>query len=248
LACWKCGRQSAYDERCGHCGSELIGFGSTGAEYVEEHIKLLMPDVSVIRITGDVVKNEGVDQLIGLLNKPRTIIVGTQILSKFYGIGTTGRLILIGWEDFLRIAGYRAREHMRQTYCNLIDALRPTKVHLLGIDGVREPAEILNMNSEDFYKEELKQRRTAEFPPYFRLFLLRVDAPNKASALSAAQRVRSLIEKQGLQDHVVGEAVQAGERGRLTILLKGEESLLDNLIDELYKVRHVRVEADPPWV
>lgn len=248
LVCWKCGRQFPYHERCTHCGSELISFGSTGAEYMEEHIKSAMADVSVFKITGETVRNKDIGSLIGLMNGPRTIIIGTRILSKLYEIGPIGRLILVGWEDFMRIAGYQAREYIRQTYCNLIDTLRPAKVCLLTTGKAREPEEVLTMDGEDFYRQELEQRKSAEFPPYVRLFLLKIDSSNRAAALSTAKRLRALLEEQGIGGNIVGETVHPGEKGRLAILLKGEESLLEGLLPELMRVRHVRVEADPPWV
>lgn len=248
LVCWRCGCQSVYDERCKHCGSALIGFGSTGAEHVVENISLVLPDARVVKMTGDVVRTEGVDGLIDTLNRPKTIVVGTQILSRFYDIGTTDRLILVGWEDFLRIAGYRAREYMYQTYCNLVDALRPAKVHLLGIAGVREPAEVLAMKGENFYREELERRKIAEFPPYLRLFLLKINAPNKTGAASAARRARGLLEEHGLQDSIIGEAMRFGARGSLTMLLKHQESLPEDLLYDLQRVRYLRIEADPSWV
>jgi primosomal protein N' len=247
LLCWRCGRHFVYEERCKRCGSELIGFGSTGAEYVEEHIRSLGPAAFVIKVTADVVKNEGMDRLVDLWKEPRTVIVGTQILSKFYGIAAD-RLILIGWEDFLRIGGYRAREHMHQTYCNLIDALRPSKVHLLTTDGAKEPGEILTMNGEDFYKQELEQRRMAEFPPYSRIFLINIDAPNRTAAQLSAKRVRDVVQEFGRLHHVIGEAVRPGERGRISILLRSQVSLTASLIDGLYRLRHVRIEADPTWI
>ncbi|HAR94833.1 MAG TPA: hypothetical protein DCR97_02555 [Deltaproteobacteria bacterium] len=249
LVCWKCGRQFPYHERCTHCGSELISFGSTGAEYMEEHIRSAMADASVLKITGETVRSKkDIGQLMGLVGEPRTIIVGTRVLSKLYEVGPIGRLILVGWEDFMRIAGYRAREYIRQTYCNLIDALRPAKVYLLTTGKAREPEEVLTMNDEDFYSQELERRKTAEFPPYVRLFLLKIDSSNRPAALSAATRLRGLLEAYGIGDNIVGETVRPGEKGHLAILLKGRESLLDGLLPELTRVRHLRIEADPPWV
>lgn len=247
LICWRCGRQSMYRYRCRHCGSELMGFGSTGAEYVEEHLRTAMPEASVVRVTGDVVRREGMDRLARLVEEPRTIVVGTQVLSKFYDI-KVDRLILIGWEDFLRITNYRAREHMYQTYSNLMDALRPSKVFLLNMDGATEQGEVLSVDRETFYRRELEARRVAEFPPYVRLFLLKVDGSGKRSAEGRAMRVREMIERYGLQEHVVGEVVQRGEKGRIKILVRGEGSLPDGLIDEIYRLRHIQVEADPTWV
>jgi primosomal protein N' (replication factor Y) (superfamily II helicase) len=247
LICWKCGRRFVYQERCTRCGSRFIGFSSTGAEFVQEQVEQAIPDVSVIKVTGEVVKHEGFDRL-SLFANPRTIIVGTQILSKFYGLDAE-RLILIGWEDFLRIAGYRAREYIYQSYRNLIDSIRPSKIYLLCLDKAKDPAHVLTMNRHDFYEEELAQRKMADFPPYKRLFLLILDGAEKASGSSRrVERVRELIEKYGLKDDVVGENIHPGERKRTTILLKREASLPDGLIEEIYRLRHVRIEADPLWI
>jgi primosomal protein N' (replication factor Y) (superfamily II helicase) len=248
LVCWRCGRQFPYEERCTHCGSELISFGSTGTEFIEEYIRSSFADVPIFRITGETVKSKSLSQLVNALSKPRTVIVGTQILSRLYEVGPIGRLILLGWEDFLRIAGYRAREHIYQTYYNLIDALRPARVHLLTTGKTGEPEEVLTATREEFCKHELERRLTAEFPPYVRLFLLKVDSANKASAQSTAERLRALLKAHGLEENVIGESARPGERGRLTILLRGEGSALDDLLPELGKVRNVRIEADPPWV
>jgi primosomal protein N' len=104
------------------------------------------------------------------------------------------------------------------------------------------------MDGEDFYRQELEQRKTAEFPPYVRLFLLKIDSPNRTAALSTAKRLRALLEEHGMGENIVGETIHPGEKGHLAILLKGEESLLEGVLPELTKVRHVRVEADPSWV
>ena len=163
LLCGACKGSFPYEERCPYCGSDLIKFFEIGAEYLEARIREAFPAATVARVTGEADKPAGGRQRPG----DAGIIVGTNILSKLYGLDTA-LLILYGWEDFLKIGGYRAMERMFQLLSNLRDALRPARLLFHMRKDAFDPAFFLD--SHRFYKDELEKarRRVPTIHPIFR--------------------------------------------------------------------------------
>ncbi len=126
LACSNCKALFPYEERCPNCGAGAVTFSEIGAEYLEARMKEAFPDRSVFRVTGETDRARDVRLF---ESGAGSVVVGTHVLSKLYGL-RANLLILHGWEDLLRIGGYRAREKIFQTLTNLVDALRPQKLLL----------------------------------------------------------------------------------------------------------------------
>ncbi len=164
--------------QCAQCGGSLIQFSATGAEYVEERIRASLPEPHLLRITGESIRKKDVRSFLQVARAPGTITIGTQILSRLYGLRVK-RLVLMGQEEFLWVAGYRAHERVYQTFRNLIDALQPEEVFV--VVGKKSLIDVSHLVDEDrFYTEELARRRAAEFPPYTRLFLVEVRKKGEA--------------------------------------------------------------------
>jgi len=212
-------------------------------EYLQEHLSAALPTFSIIRVTGDMLGKRDLRVLEKAGNLPGTIIVGTQLLSKLYGLKVK-RLVLVGWEDFFFVAGFRAKERMFRVFRNLVDALRPEHVDILvqrrealDVDGLTDPAR--------FYPEELSRRKAAEFPPYGRLFLVQVEKRNREAGEGLVREVEALLARKGLQRHLIGPLERSGRQTRWRMILKGEEGLFADVLPELYRMPGVRVEPDP---
>ncbi len=245
LACATCRQTVPYEERCSTCGSDLIRFAQVGAEYLEHCLASLFPGTNVIRVTGETEGQAGIRALPNLTADRAAVLVGTNVLSKLYYV-TAGLLILCGWEDFPRIAGYRAGEKMFQVFRNLLDALRPEKLVLY--TWGRNPVDISPLfDVRQFYGDELKKRKIAEFPPYVRLFLISVAQGNGRTAGRLIESVESLIEQEKLGDRVLGRRRVKGHYG-WRLLLKGDEQTLQPLLSSLYRLSGVHIEADPLYV
>lgn len=243
LSCPACRQTVPYEETCDECGAGLIRFASTGVEYLEEHLLAALPTSSIIRVTGDVLGKRDLRVLEKAGNLPGTIIVGTQLLSKLYGLKVQ-RLVLVGWEGFFFVAGFRAQERMFRVFRNLVDALRPEHVDILvqrrealDVGGLTDPAR--------FYPEELSRRKAAEFPPYGRLFLVQVEKRNREAGERLVREVEALLAREDLQRHLIGPLERTGRQTRWRMILKGEEGLFADVLPELYRIPGVRVEPDP---
>jgi primosomal protein N' (replication factor Y) len=238
LACGVCKRTFPYEERCPECGSDLIKFFEVGAEYLEARIKEAFPSAAVSRVTGeaDRPRDAGAHATTG-----GRIVVGTNILSKLYGLDAE-LLILYGWEDFLRIGGYRARERMFQLLANLRDALRPGKLLFHMRKDAFDPA--LFLDARRLYADELEKRRAAAFPPFVRFFAVNILRRNKEAGERVIRAIEDLAREAQLDRQMLGPIQVKGQYG-WKVILKGDGETLSPLLSSLYRLPGVHIEADP---
>jgi primosomal protein N' (replication factor Y) len=246
LACNTCKKVLRYQEECPQCGSPFIRFLDVGAEYVEARLREAFPGREVSRVTGEPGSRQHLRSLAsGRHDSPPAILVGTNVLSKLYGL-PTNLLILYGWEDFLRSGSYRAREKMYQVFSNLLDALAPKSL-LLYTYG-KEPFDpSLFLDRTGFYKDELQRRRVAEFPPYVRFYLVNILKRNQAAGEKVIKAVEKLVGKQRLDYEMLGPIDVKGQYGWRMVLKGDDESLLP-LLSSLYRLPGVHIEADPLYL
>jgi primosomal protein N' (replication factor Y) len=171
LSCATCGRTFAYEDRCRQCGSELIQFSNVGVEYLERKLHNIFPEVPVIPLTGETL-HENNEALQGLRTGEPAIIIGTQVLSKPYGLKAE-KLIMIEWEGLMRVGGYRAGEKMFHVLSNLLDVFEPDELYAVMTRKQRvDIREFLDLKT--FCAAEMEKRKGAQFPPFVRIFLLEV--------------------------------------------------------------------------
>jgi len=242
LACGACAGDFAFEERCRHCGGNIIRFGQIGAEYIEEHLKGAFPQYPVARLSGNAGKKRAKPPV--LPGRQPYVLIGTQPLSKLYGIHVHA-LALFGWEDMRRMAGYRSDEKMFHALINLLDALTPSEVFFF-MDSKRKvsPADFLNM--EAFYIDELNKRKASDFPPFTRVFLAEVVKKTKEAGLPVVQRIKEALAQKGLIDHMAGPLLKKKKAYRWKMILKGNDEILYQTLLEIYDMPGVRIEVDPP--
>lgn len=243
LTCSTCGKVIAYQEECTQCRSPFIRFLDVGAEYVEARLQEAFPGARVLRITGEPGTRQTLRSLAtGQKQAAPAVIVGTNVLSKLYGLPTS-LLILYGWEDFLRQGGFRAREKMYQVFVNLVDALDPESLLLYSYG--KEPFDpSLFLDRARFYDDELQKRRMAEFPPYVRFYLVNVLKRNQRAGEAVIKAIEKMVGKERLDCEMLGPIDVKGQYG-WRVILKGNEASLLPLLASLYRLPGVHIEADP---
>ncbi len=242
LTCITCGKSVPYEERCGHCNSNIIRFSRIGAEYVVEKLTELFPGLRIVKVTGDSLRAETTGIRKASVGSPM-VMVGTQSLSKLYGC-RVDKLVLFGWEGLRKMGGYRSDERMLQILINLVDALTPGKTIFLmerrrkiDISGYGEP--------DQFYGEELLKRRDAEFPPFTRIFLIEVHATSGEAGKESVRMIEEVLHREGVEEALSGvmKTEKSGKRWRL--ILRGTSEELLTALTSIYTLRGVQIEADP---
>ncbi len=242
LVCPACGKSLPYQEHCGNCGSNIIRFSRTGAEYVEEKLKDIFPDLRIIKITGDSLKNE-IKQLKKASSDAPIVFVGTQSLSKLYNIHVQ-TLVLLGWEELRKMGGYRSDEKMIQILMNLIDALTPDSISIF-----MEKRNKIDINdyleSNRYYHEELHRRINADFPPFQRVFLVEIKTKSKDKGEKIIAAIRNIFQKAGIENALSGMLKEKKTQHKWKLILKGENAQLKDAVLDLYNLPGVHIEPDP---
>ena len=153
--------------------------------------------------------------------------------------------MLFEWEDMRRMAGYRSDEKMFHILINLLDALTPCEVFFF-MDSRKKVNPSYFFDMDGFYADELNKRKSADFPPFTRVFLVEVVKKTKAAGLPFVQRIKEALVQQGLIDLMTGPLTQRKKAYRWKIILKGNDEVLYKTLLEIYDMPGVRIEVDPP--
>jgi primosomal protein N' (replication factor Y) (superfamily II helicase) len=243
LVCGTCNKSFPYEDKCVYCGSNLIRPSNIGTEYIEEKLKMYFADSHIVNITAETT-NKIRKTISDISDNHGLILVGTQSLSKIYGVHTK-KLIFVGWEELVRMAGYRSEEKMFQIFMNLLDILKPEEIYFF-MDRKLAVNPVRFFGLEKFYTEELKKRKAAEFPPYVRFFLIDVEKKEEKAGLKILDKINNILDHEGLMEYVTGPMKQKRSGScRWKLILKGDEMLFQEALLSIYGLPGVRIEADP---
>ncbi len=246
LICSACGKGLKYDDKCPGCGSSIIRFSQTGTEYIEEKLRAAFSGFRIVKVTGESLAN-AVDVVSddGASGASPTIFVGTQALSKLYMINAK-HLILFGWEELAGMSGYRAAERMHQMLMNLVDAVEPESISFF-MDEKKAVEPERFMSRTDFYTEELKRRRFADYPPYVRLFLIEMGKNSNEALQKLIKKVQIFLQKIGAEKYIAGMLLQKRGQGyqyRIILKIPDGDAVPEGL-SGLYDLSGLKVEPDP---
>jgi len=243
LTCGICNKSFIYENQCVYCGSNIVRTTYVGAEYIEEELKTIFTDSHIINITAETIKK--IRKTVSDTSDGRQLIlIGTQSLSKIYGMHIN-KLIFVGWEELVRMAGYRSEEKMFQIFMNLLDILTPEEIYFF-MDRKLAVNPVRFFGLERFYTEELKKRKAAEFPPYSRFFLIDVEKKREEAGLKILDKINMILEQEGLTEYVTGPMRQK-RRGfyKWKLILRGDEMLFQKALLSIYGLPGVHIETDP---
>lgn len=242
LACTGCGRTFPYEARCRQCGSKLIQFSHVGVEYLERSLRELFQGVTIISVTGDSFY-ENKEAFAKLDYEEPAIIIGTQALTKPYGL-KAHKLVMIEWEELMRIGGYRAGEKMFHVLSNLVDVLEPDELYAVMVRRKRIDLEGF-FDGKTFCNAELEKRKNAQFPPFVRIFLLEVEKEKELVGIRLVEKIKTAADKHEITQHITGPLMQRRKKYRWRMILKGSEDQLYDFLTTVSDYPGVRVEADP---
>lgn len=180
LKCHYCGVIRKPPESCEVCSGTKVSTIGVGTEQAEKAIRELIPEARVGRFDRSVIKNR--DDLEAMLTRiaqrELDIVIGTQMIAKghdFPGIALVGILLA---DASLNLPDFRAHEKTFQIITQVSG--RAGRAELPGevVIQTTNPAHPVLVDAaghqfEAFYRNELNARKTARFPPYVRMAMLR---------------------------------------------------------------------------
>lgn len=199
LQCHHCGARQSAPLACPDCGSLALQPQGIGTERLEEHLVQAFAEYPVIRIDrGTTSRRDALETQLATLGDRAGILVGTQILAKGHDLPKLTLVVVVGIDEGLFSADFRASEKLAQQLIQVAGragrATDPGEVWLQTHHPGHPLLETLvNGGYHAFAEAELQQREAAGFPPFAYLALLRAEAQQVEHANAMLSAVRGLI-------------------------------------------------------
>lgn len=178
LRCHYCGYNTKVPEVCPACRSEEIKMKSYGTERVEDELKIFFPKAHIARMDYDTTRKKNAFQNLidDFQNKKIDILVGTQMVSKGMDFDNVGLVGILNADNILHYPDFRSFERAFQMLTQVCGRtgrksqrgkvlLQTYNPHHFVIESV------INNNTHDFYKSQLRERHRFIYPPFCRLIL-----------------------------------------------------------------------------
>jgi primosomal protein N' (replication factor Y) len=201
LVCHYCGAREPTSEACHQCHSTRLLYAGAGTEKLEEELVVAVPGTRISRLDRDTAGTA--TRLEGILSRfgagEIDILVGTQMVAKghdFPGVTLVGVLLA---DAALHQPDFRAAERTAQLLNQVSGrAGRGTKPGRVLLQAFAPEAmairTALTHDYASFARAELAERETAQYPPFRRLCLLRIDGEDEAATAAEAAAVKKSLE------------------------------------------------------
>jgi primosomal protein N' (replication factor Y) len=223
---------------CPACGGGEIGLYGAGTERVEHLLTEAFPAARIGRMDRDTVRGKGghARVLRQLESGEIDILVGTQMITKGHDVAGVSFVGVVSTDAFLNLPDYLSAERTFQLLTQV--AGRAGRGELSGRVMVQTLAPdhyavqaAKDHDFEGFYREEIRHREEAFYPPFARLACVQVSAVvaglAERSAAATADFLRGEIRRLGLRIILLGPApaplARLRGRSRWQILLKAAE-------------------------
>jgi primosomal protein N' (replication factor Y) len=199
LQCHHCGARQPAPLACPDCASLALQPQGIGTERLEEHLAEAFADFPVIRIDrGTTNRRDALETQLATLGDRAGILVGAQILAKGHDLPKLTLVVVVGIDEGLFSADFRASEKLAQQLIQVAGrAGRATDAGEVWLQ-THHPGHplletLVNGGYHAFADAELQQREAAGFPPFAHLALMRAEAQQVEHANAMLMAVRELI-------------------------------------------------------
>ncbi|GAA0445610.1 primosomal protein N' [Lentibacillus halophilus] len=212
LKCHYCSYEEPMPTYCPSCNSELIRFFGTGTQRMEEALVQLIPQARILRMDVDTTRRKGAHErlLNQFANKEADILLGTQMIAKGLDFENVTLVGVLTADSMLHLPDFRSAEKTFQLLTQVSGRAGrhelPGEVIVQTYTPEHYSIELASQyDYVRFYQNEMRVRKTFQYPPFVFLALITVSDENHAAAARAAQQIAK-----GLWQSVQTETVVLG--------------------------------------
>ncbi len=252
MKCHYCGFSQRIPSFCPECKSLDLISQRIGTAEVAEELKKRFPDAKIQKFDRDeITSDRKLRKILKDFNEKRIdILVGTQMLSKGHDYHNISLAVILGIDNVLYTADYRAKEKALSLL-----------FQIAGRSGRKEEGEVLIQTlNEDFFskyikdyelflKEEINYRKDI-YPPFVRLLRIIVSLKDEKEALKQAKKtLECLFQKKQKEVEIVGFApaliYKISSKYRYNILLRSKSPTALIKTAMACKCRFCQMDMDP---
>ena len=196
-----CGYHMQVPAACPSCGGELktIGFGT---ERIEDEIQTLFPQARVLRMDLDTTRNKSAYQDIinAFARHECDILIGTQMVTKGLHFDDVRLVAVLNTDPLFNQPDFRAYERAFQMLEQVAGRAgrKGTKgeVWMQSFDPSNAVLDMVRQHDyEALYRQQIAERETFRYPPFYRLIRLTLKHHNGALTHSAAVQLQIYLTR-----------------------------------------------------
>ena len=245
LKCHYCGYYISPPSSCSACGSKKLKMLGFGTEKIEDELSLFFPDARLQRMDLDTTRaKHAYSKIISdFENREIDILIGTQMVTKGLDFDNVGLVGILSADQLLNFPDFRSFERgfhlMSQVAGRAGRKIKRGKV----IVQTFEPnhwiiQKVMAHDYQSFYKQEIIERRNFNYPPFFRMMVIKLRHKNRETLEAGASVFAKSL--QGIfKDRVLGPEVPIVGRVRNMfikhITLKFERDASPKKVKEIIK-------------
>ena len=200
LTCHYCGYSIPAPKTCPKCSGKLHYHGY-GSQKVEEELKKLFPDASILRMDADTVNEKmGHHKILTKFREEKAdILLGTQMVVKGHDFPLVTLVGVIMADSSLYMSDYRAYEHCFSLLTQVVG--RAGRSNLPGravIQTLNPYHELFSFSVKQdypsFYQSEINMRRALVFPPFCNICVFNLACENEDMLNAAVKDFSKQLE------------------------------------------------------
>lgn len=204
MSCHYCGRVYKIPDTCPACESkDLMGRGY-GTEKIEDQISMLFPNVKVSRMDLDTTHTRSAyERIISDFSAGKTqILIGTQMVTKGLDFDSVSVVGILDADTMLNYPDFRANEHaftMLSQVAGRAGRRGKRGLVILQTKSANQPVvqQVVRNDYKAFFRDLMEERRTFQYPPFYRLINVflkhRYEDVASTAALEMSSRMREVF-------------------------------------------------------
>lgn len=200
LLCHYCSHVEKNIRVCPKCGSEDISSYNLGTEKLEEELKEMFPNISVLRMDADTTVARDSQQKIldDFKNNKADVLIGTQMISKGHDMPNVTLVGIIGTDALLAMNDFssseRAFSNIYQVSGRAGRSKKPGRVLIQTSDTDNYILEAVKHNDYlEFFDKEIDYRKTFGYPPFIDILLFEISGKDLQGVKEDAEKMYNIL-------------------------------------------------------
>jgi len=202
MICHYCGATYSVPSLCPNCETQTLHTVGYGTERIEEEVKDLFPEASIVRMDTDTTraKKSFAKIISDFENKKTDILIGTQMVSKGLDFDNVSIVGIINADSILNYPDFRAHEKAFQLMTQVSGrAGRKNKQGLvmLQTSDPQNPviSYVINNDYKGYFNTQIDERRLFLYPPFYRLISIVMKSKSEEKVNDASQVFARYLQK-----------------------------------------------------